>query len=91
MHKFGNEEITKLKFAKKQRYITADIQIPENIWQPKSKNEIRDYIAEKVRECLLMFITRLKKDKVEVNKKAFFTEVDSAIDAFKSINYESIS
>ena len=43
IQKFGEEEITRLRFAKKQRYITADIQIPESVWEPKSKNNIRDY------------------------------------------------
>jgi hypothetical protein len=45
--KFGDEDITRLKFAKKQRYISADIQIPESVWQPKSKNQIRDYLSSK--------------------------------------------
>ena len=44
IQKFGDEDITRLRFAKKQRYITADIQIPESVWQPKSKNQIRDKV-----------------------------------------------
>ena len=88
LNKFGDEGITRLRFAKKQRYITADIQIPESVWHPKSKNEIRDYIADKIREAIQLFVSRLKKEKIEVNEEALFSEIDLAIESFKGIDYE---
>jgi hypothetical protein len=91
LDQFGPESITRLRFAKKQRYITADIQVPEKIWLPKSKNEIRNYIAEKVREAITIFANRLKKDKHDVNEKNLFKEIDLAIKEFKTIDYESSS
>ena len=89
INQFGNEEITRLRFAKKKRYITADIQIPESVWSSKTKNEIRDYIAEKIRETLKLFVTRLKKEKIEIDDNSLFNEVDTGINEFKKINYEN--
>lgn len=85
---FGEEEITRLRFAKKQKYITADIQVPESVWKPKSKNQIRDYIASKVRDSIVLFVERLKKDKLEINDLSLLGEVDKAIESFLRINYE---
>jgi len=87
IRQFGNEEITRLRFARKQRYITADIQIPESIWSSKTKNEIRDYIAQKVRESIVLFVARLKKEKFEVDEQALFRDIDAGIQNFKKINY----
>ena len=86
--KFGEEGITRLRFAKKQRSITADIQIPESVWQPKSRNEIRDYIASKIREAITIFVARIKKDKIEVDELQLLRDVDSGIKQFLEINYD---
>lgn len=91
IQQFGKEEITRLRFAKKKRYITADIQIPENVWTVKTKNELRDYIAQKVREAIVLFVTRLKMENIEVDEKSLFKDIDVGIGYFKSINYESNS
>ncbi|MBO7924594.1 hypothetical protein C7Y69_21295 [Alteromonas sp. KS69] len=88
IQKFGDEEITRLRFAKKQRYITADIQIPEAVWSGKTKNELRDYIAQKVRESIVLFVARLKKDKIEVDEDSLFRDIDVGISQFTSISYE---
>ena len=88
IRKFGDAGITRLRFSKKQRYITADIKIPESVLTSKTKNEIRDYIADRVRESIVMFISRLKKEKIEINEQALICEVDDGIRKFKSINYE---
>jgi len=73
---------------KKQRYITADIQIPESVWQSKSKNKIRDYLALKIREVIELFVARLKKDKLEINEQLLLIEIDQDISEFKKIDYE---
>jgi hypothetical protein len=86
--KFGEEGIARLRFAKKQRYITADIQIPSDVWEVRSKNELRDYLAQKVRETIVIFVERLRKDKLEVDADSLFKEVDAGISIFKGIDYE---
>ena len=89
IQKFGEEKIARLRFAKKQRYITADIQVPESVWKPKTKNEIRDYIALKIRESIELFVTRLKKEKLEIDDVSLFREIDLGINEFMNINYEN--
>ncbi len=86
---FGDEGITRLRFAKKQRYITADIQIPESVWRPKDRNQIKDYLAQKVRECIQVFVQRLKKDNVTVDELTLFSEIDNGIAHFLSVDYNS--
>lgn len=85
---FGDEAITRLRFSKVRRTITADIQIPEVIWRHKSKNKLRDYIADKVRESIIIFIERLKRDKHFVDEDALFKEINFAIEQYKKIDYE---
>jgi len=84
---FGDEGITRLRFSKIRRTITADIQIPESVWRPKSRNQLRDYIADKVRESIEVFTLRLKNDKHIVNEVLLFKEIDIAIERYKKINY----
>ncbi len=86
--KFGPEGISRLRFAKKKRYITVDIQIPESAWQPKSKNEIKFYLSQKVRESLVACVERLKKDRINIKEDLLFSEIDDAIIEFNSIEYE---
>lgn len=86
--KFGPEAITHLRFAKKKRYITVDIQIPENVWQPKSKNEIKLYLSDKLQEAIKICVRRLQKDNLEVNETQLFSEIDFAISEFNQIDYE---
>lgn len=78
IHNFEEEKITRLRFAKKQRYITADIQVPESVWKPKTKNAIREYIASKTKECIELIVVRLKKEKLEIDV-SLFKEIDSGI------------
>ena len=89
LHTFGEEGIARLRFAKKRRYITADIQIPKGVWADKTKNEIRDYIAERVRETIVMFTLCLKKEGIETDDQALLCEVDEGIQKFKSTDYEA--
>ena len=83
--KFGSEGIARLRLAKKSRYITADIQIPENVWMPKSECEIMLYLSDVVRRALVQCVLRLKKDKYNVSEVALFTEVDTAITDFLTV------
>ena len=88
--KFGPEGITRLRFSRKKRYITVDIQIPEDVWQPKSKNELKLYLSEKLRDSIEVCVRRLKKDNLDVNETKLFSEIDAAIKEFNQIDYEGI-
>ena len=78
LQKFGPEEITRLRFAKKQRYITVDIQIPEAIWKPLGDLELRQYLAAQVEASIGICVARLKKDGCHVNEAELMKEVVSA-------------
>jgi len=79
LDKFGPEAITRLRFAKKQRYITADIQIPERCWQPLSDLDLRRYLSSRVDAAIRLCVARLQRDGYAVAESNLMTEVTSAI------------
>ena len=86
---FGPEAITRVRFAKARRYITADIQIPESVWKPKLKNELRDYLAKKIVEIMPVFADRLEAEKATLDRPLLLKEVQYAIDDFRTIDYDT--
>jgi hypothetical protein len=82
LQKFGEEGNAFMRFAKKSRYITVDIQIPEVIWQNKTTNEMRIYLAQVVRNAIVECVDYLKKKKCSVSDKQLLSEVDIAISEF---------
>jgi hypothetical protein len=82
LNKFGEEGITRLRFAKTNRYITADVQIPESVWRPMDKHESKLYLATQVKATISLFVTRLIKDKYSVAEKSLWSEIDAAIVEF---------
>jgi hypothetical protein len=79
LDKFGPEAITRIRFAKKQRYITADIQIPEECWQPLDDSELRRYLSSRLDAAIRICVARLKKDGHVVAESNLMSEVASAI------------
>jgi hypothetical protein len=64
---FGPEGISRLRFARKQRYITLDIQIPESVWRPLDDTELRSYLGTQVDSAIRACVSRLKKDGFDVD------------------------
>jgi hypothetical protein len=85
--KFGSESITKLRFAKKQRYMSIEIQIPEIVWQNKTLRELQFYLTSKIEIALSLCIQRLDKDKISIDKKIFFKQVKMGISEFLQNDY----
>ncbi len=79
---FGEEGITRLRFAKSNRYITADVQIPASVWKPMNESETKSYLATQVRAVISMFVARLTKEKYAVAEKFLWSEFDVAITEF---------
>src|SRR5262245_9537372 len=75
---FGQEGIEQPRRSKKTRCIGADIVIAEPTWKSKSGNELRDYLATAVRAALVACVSRLRKDKEQIDEQSLFNEVDSA-------------
>lgn len=76
---YGAEGVHRVRFAKKERYITADIHIPESVWRPKSETELRHYLGSALRSTIETFVTRLKKDGISIAESSLFAEIDAAI------------
>lgn len=76
---FGPEGITRIRFAKKQRYITVDIQIPESVWRPLGDDELRHYLGSQVEAALRTCVARLKKDGFDVDDGTLMQEVEAAV------------
>ena len=85
---FGPESIERIRRSKRDRYIGADIIIPQEVWTDRSRNDLRDYLARQVRAALQACVARLRKDKEPVDEACLFGEIDAAIGAFSKIDYE---
>lgn len=81
---FGPEAIERIRRRRPDRYITADIVIPQSIWQGKTEFEIKEYLACRVRTALQLLAERLQKDKETVAFDVLFSETDNAITQFLS-------
>ena len=79
---FGAEGISRLRLAKKQRYITLDIQIPQLVWQPLEDAELRRYLGTQVDSAISACVARLKKDGFDVDDAKLMQEVGAAIRAY---------
>lgn len=75
---FGEEGVTRLRFAKKKRYITVDIQIPESTWRTKDRKELASYLAQQVRLAITKCVERLTRDGHTVNEQALYQQIDRA-------------
>lgn len=84
------EKIHKVRRNHKERYIGCDIDIPVAVWHSQSTNQLKDYLAEKVREAIVILVERLIKDKESVDTPKLYSEVDEAIKCFKNKYYEDI-
>lgn len=76
---FGAEGITRLRFAKKQRYITVDIQIPESVWVSLGDPELRRYLGDQVAAAISVCVARLKQDGCVVEDAKLMQEVEAAV------------
>ncbi len=85
LEKFGDEGFTRLRFAKARRYITVDVQIPETIWHPMSKRQLRKYLAHQVKDAIVLCAGRLRKDKHAVAETGLFVEIEAAINEYLAV------
>jgi len=85
------ERIHKVRRSRKERYIGCDIDIPMAVWASQKTNQLKDYLAEKVREAIEILVARIEKDKETINKDKLFCEIDGAIKRFKNNNYEDMA
>jgi hypothetical protein len=79
---FGPEGIDRIRRRRKDRYIAADIVVPEEAWRSRTEKELKIYLADRVRQALQLCIGRIQKDGEEVDAQRFLRLVDKAIAKF---------
>ncbi len=79
---FGPEAIERIRRGRPARYITADIVVPLAASIDKTENQIKEYLAARVRLAFEMCVARLKKDKEVVDDVTLFEHVDAACAEF---------
>ena len=80
--KFGEEGLARIRFSKVNRNISIDIQIPEHVWHPMSRNQFKLYLAKQVLAAINACIKRLNKEKSRVADSQLIHEVTTAINEF---------
>jgi hypothetical protein len=85
LDKFGVEGLARLRFAKSRRYITLDIQVPEEVWKPLDEFQTKSYLAKQVKAAIDACVGRLVKDGCHVNVDALQSEVDAALRKFVGV------
>jgi len=88
---YEEEKIWKIRRSRKDRYIGADIDIPMSVWSSKTTDELKYYLSEKTIEAVQLLITRLRKDKVEIEEEPLLKEVKAAIEKFHEIAYSNMA
>ncbi|MFZ6769976.1 hypothetical protein ACO0LM_23220 [Undibacterium sp. Di26W] len=79
LDKFGAEGITRLRFEKARRYIKVEIQIPEAVWQPMTKSQTKEYLADQVQSAIAICVQRLNKERSVVAEERLREQVEAAI------------
>lgn len=79
---YGPEGVHRVRFAKKSRYLTADIQIPESVWRPASEGDLRQYLGSALRAAIEVFVARLKNEGIAVVESSLYAQMNAAITEF---------
>lgn len=87
---FGPETIGRISRSQRNRDIGVEIVIPQPVWRGKTRNQLRDYLADRVRAALVACVTRLSKDGESVDEPSLFLEIDEAINEFRAMNFDQI-
>lgn len=85
------EQIHRVRRNRKNRFISCDIDIPMAVWQSKSTDQLKHYLAAKVREAIEILVMRLQADKETVDTDILFGEIDQAIGHFRQTRYEDMA
>jgi len=87
LQKYGEEGLSRLRFAKSRRYITIDIQIPEVVWQPMNKQQLKAYLVCQVKAAVVACINRLQKEKYDVASEELMAEVEAASNEYLATDH----
>jgi hypothetical protein len=74
LKQYGAEGVDRIRRNKKDKYIAADICIPERRWKDVSQVEFNRYLASAVKSALATCAAYLKKQKVLVDTESLLLD-----------------
>jgi hypothetical protein len=74
LKQYGAEGVDRIRRNKKDKYIAADICIPERRWKEVPQVEFNRYLASTVKSALAMCAAYLKKQKVLVDTESLLLD-----------------
>lgn len=79
---FGSEAIERIRLARVQRTISADIVVPEDRWRGLTETGLKAYLAQQVRAALESCVAKQRKAKLPIEGTALLRDVDRGIAEF---------
>jgi len=78
MKTYGCEGVDRIRRSKQDKYITADICIPEKRWKGVSAREFSRYLSSAVKSALEVCGTYLRQHKVDVDFESLLLDYSEA-------------
>jgi hypothetical protein len=82
MQEFDFEGCERIRRNRKEKYISVDLGFPSRRWRGVSDEEIRKYLTELVETGLLCCLSRLQKDKTQVQSSKLMSDFASVKQMF---------
>lgn len=76
------EGCQKLRYNKKEKYLTIDIGMPKSRWEGVEQRSIRRYLFDNLKEGLLQIVKRLKQEKIQVDEEKLIFDLGRVERAF---------
>lgn len=79
---FESEGPERMRYQKKDCYITIDLVFPEMSWKGFSSKTVKKLIRDRVEECLELLIERAEKAKESTNPEGLRRDIDKVLSVF---------
>lgn len=81
---FGPAGIERVRRSRKNRCVSVDIVVSLKDWKRRTPDQLRTYLAARVREALCACIARLRMGKEPIDEAGLLSNVDKAISEFRN-------
>lgn len=78
LQQYGDEGLANLRFARTQRYVAVDVQIPQSVWAPLPEAALRAYIARQTEAAVSACVARLQREG-EVDGPSLLRQIQAAV------------
>ncbi|WP_052702417.1 hypothetical protein [Marinomonas sp. S3726] len=79
---FGSEGPERMKYLKKDAEITIDLVFPEHSWRGEAQNDLKQCVANGVRECLSLMLTKAQSIGEVEDAEGFKCDVEKVVSGF---------